>query len=124
MIINIMNDYIGGRVRPKTSWFSLLLVIIALVGFGGYIAYIGRGIDIEYDRMSVLSAKTEAASMAKVDLPDNETSLHIPSWSVVTLDHDWKYVSGTSPLDSSYAPRDLVIVDLLHGYISASIRLD
>lgn len=101
--------------RQTTSWGWIVILVIAASAFGGYIVYLGRGLALDDAANETLIAKTESAATTKVELPDTEKPIYVPTFAMLRQGAAWSYVSKSAPLPHNFTPTNLVTVTLPHA---------
>lgn len=111
------------RNHPETSWTWLMIITLLSGVIAWYVVYTGREITLRYDSADQMANATAIVQSKKVELPQSDKPLVIPSYKIFADGEAWMYVSTSRPVAGSYTPTDLVEVDLPHGDSSEAIKL-
>jgi D-alanyl-D-alanine carboxypeptidase len=109
-------------IKPTTSWWVLLLLILGGGVFAWYITYVGRGVDLAYEDIQKIDEQTMAKSVQKIDL-GSDKPIYVPELQLYSPNHQWMYVTKTSPLPEKYEPSNLKTISLPTGDRGTTLRL-
>lgn len=92
--------------RHETSWAAILLLTLLGGTAAWYIVFTQRGVELMYDEVDKMAAKTIQADQQKLELDDGET-VYVPARRMFSPNFPWMYVSKSTPLPAVYQPARL-----------------
>ncbi len=109
-------------VRPTTSWFAIVVLLIAAVVLGWYVLFTARGIDLSLEESQKQADIASKLSVQSIDL-GAEKPVVLPTLAQLTPNSSWMYVSRDSPLATEYKPDNLQDITVPHADEQSSMKL-
>lgn len=110
--------------KPRTSWVWLLVLVALMSGFSFYIIDgLNRSKEIYKATMVELEKPEYRGSVSNISFPDTDGGLNIPSWELFQNGNLWMLVSRSHPLNSDFAPKELVTVTLPQGDAGTQMQI-
>lgn len=110
------------RPKPTTSWWFLILLVIAALVFGWYVLFTARGIELSYDETTALESATLAKQMKKIET-GNKKAIYLTGLDMLSANRSWMYVTKTTPLPNAYKPADLTKLSTPTGASDSPMQL-